>query len=197
MAAGRGAVMPVKPLHSRLLREALGLVAALPAAALPALAGPPQWLPVSARWCLPTASPTSPRTAAERCIGLEVADDPREQAWGLQLRPPLPPLRGMWFPYDPPTPARFWMHRTPEPLDMLFLRDGRVVAIEARTRPCPRLPCPSYGSGDAVDGVVELAAGEAERLGIGVGSAAIIEPLPPPAPGRSGPASGRLAPARD
>ena len=108
----------------------------------------------------------------------EVAATAEQQAIGLQLRPPLPPLRGMWFPYAMPTPARFWMHRTPAPLDMLFIRDGVVTAIEAHTRPCMRLPCPSYGPPQPVDGVLELAAGQAEALGIRVGSPVRIEALP-------------------
>ena len=134
--------------------------------------GPPMVLPVTARWCL------GPSGSAP-CLGLEVPQGDRQYGWGLQLRPRLPPLRGMWFRFDPPVPARFWMHRTPEPLDMLFVRDGRVVAIEAAT-PCPRLPCRSYGPEEPVDGVVEVAAGEAARLGLVVGSPAPIEALPPP-----------------
>jgi hypothetical protein len=72
----------------------------------------------------------------------------------------------MWFAFQPPNPARFWMHRTLAPLDMVFVRAGVVASIEAAAPPCPRLPCPSYGSGDLVDGVVEIGAGEAARLGI-------------------------------
>ena len=131
-------------------------------------AGPPQRLPITARWCL---SPS-------RCIDLEVPRGDRQFAWGLQLRPPLTPLRGMWFGYAVPTPVRFWMHRTPSPLDMLFVRDRRVIAIEARVAPCMRLPCRSYGPGVPVDGVLELAAGEAERLQIRVGTPVAITPLP-------------------
>jgi uncharacterized membrane protein (UPF0127 family) len=129
--------------------------------------GSPQLLPVTARWCL------EPR----HCIDLEVADTPRRQALGLQLRPPLPPLRGMWFPYEPPAVARFWMHRTPAALDMLFVRDGRVLAIEADVQPCLRLPCPSYGPDQPVEGVLEIGAGEAARLGITAGTPVRIEPL--------------------
>jgi uncharacterized membrane protein (UPF0127 family) len=128
---------------------------------------PPQWLPITAQWCL----------TAERCIALEVADTAEEQSKGLQLRPPLPALRGMWFPYSPPALARFWMHRTPEPLDMLFVQGGQVVAIEAHAQPCMHLPCRSYGPDQAVDGVLELAAGQAEALGITVGSPVRIEPV--------------------
>ncbi len=104
---------------------------------------------------------------------------------GLQMRPPLPPLRGMWFPYAPPAPARFWMHRTPEPLDMLFIRDGRVIALESSVPPCMHLPCPSYGPDTPVDGVLELGAGQAAALGITVGTSLRITPLadaPPAAP---------------
>jgi uncharacterized membrane protein (UPF0127 family) len=83
------------------------------------------------------------------------------------------------------------MHRTPEPLDMVFINDNRVIAIEANTTPCPRLPCRSYGPNAPGDGVVELAAGEAQRLGIEVGSPAVIRPLKP----QQG--AHRATPARD
>jgi uncharacterized membrane protein (UPF0127 family) len=128
---------------------------------------PPQYLPIEARWCL----------APERCIQLEVPRGDRQFSLGLQLRPPLKPLQGMWFDFATPSLARFWMHRTPASLDMLFIRDGRVVAIEANTRPCLHLPCPSYGPDRPVDSVVELGAGQAEALGIRVGSPAPIERL--------------------
>ena len=97
--------------------------------------GPPQFLPLTAQACLEDAAPA-------RCIQLEVPRGDRQYAMGLQMRPPLPPLRGMWFPYAPPAPARFWMHRTPEPLDMLFIRDGRVIALESSRPPlhAPALP---------------------------------------------------------
>ena len=94
----------------------------------------------------------------------------------------------MWFPYSPPSLARFWMHHTPEPLDMLFVLGGRVVAIEAHTKPCLHLPCRSYGPDQAVDGVLELAAGQAAALGIQVGSSVRIEAIKAAAPS---------APARD
>jgi uncharacterized membrane protein (UPF0127 family) len=155
------------PLSLPLLRTTRKL--AIPGAAL-LLCGftpPPQWLPLTAQWCL----------APDRCIALEVADTPEKQSKGLQLRPALPPLRGMWFPYSLPTPARFWMHRTPEPLDMLFVREGRVIAIEAHTTPCPQLPCRSYGPDQAVDGVLELAAGQALAQGIQVGTVVRIEAI--------------------
>jgi len=142
---------------------------------MPLSAPPPQVLPIEAQWCLeaPAAAPSPPP-----CIQLEVARSMQQQSRGLMGRPPLPPLRGMWFPYATPQPLKFWMHHTPSPLDMLFLRDGRVIAIEAGAKPCPNLPCRSYGPDEPADGVVELAAGEAARLGLKVGSPARITALP-------------------
>ena len=154
------------PVQARLLVAAgKGAPVARSLVARPALASPPQFLPVEARWCLPDG----------RCIGLEVPRGERQFSFGLQLRPALPPLRGMWFDFGSPTLARFWMHRTPEPLDMLFIRDQRVVAIEAKTKPCMHLPCRAYGPDQMVESVVELAAGQAEALGLKVGSEAAIE----------------------
>jgi len=156
---------------------------------MPTPSAPPQFLPIEAQWCLERPAA---QAAAPPCIQLEVARSFQQQSWGLMGRPPLAPLHGMWFPWPQPQVLKFWMHRTPAPLDMLFLRSGRVIAIEADAKPCLHLPCRSYGPDEPADGVVELAAGEAARLGLTVGAAARITPLPPPAP----PAARRAAPAR-
>ena len=136
--------------------------------------GPPQVLPIEARWCLT-------ETAPARCIDLEVPKTPRQYSMGLQLRPALPPLRGMWFVFSPPSVASFWMHRTLAPLDLIFLADNRILAIEANAPPCPHLPGPSYGPDVPVEGVVELGAGEAQRLGLKPGRPVRIHWLRQPA----------------
>lgn len=133
---------------------------------------PPQVLPLTARWCLESGDPP------ERCVLLEVPRGKRQFAMGLQMRPPLPPLRGMWFSFDPPAAVKFWMHRTPSPLDMIFVREGRVVAVEADVPPCMDLPCPRYGPDKPIEGVVELGAGQAAALGIRVGTPVRIEEIP-------------------
>ena len=148
--------------------------AAAPAIA-PAAAGlPPQQLPITARACLEATPAGRPV-----CIALEVPRSDRQYAMGLQRRGPLPPLHGMWFGYEPPAVARFWMHQTPEPLDMLFLRAGQVIQVVAPAAPCMRLPCRSSGPDVAVDGVLEIGAGQAAALGIGIGTALRLESLSP------------------
>ena len=135
---------------------------------------PPQTLPIEARWCL------APTKAVR--IDLEVADTPGKQQLGLMQRPALPPLRGMWFPSSPPRPMRFWMLNTLAPLDLVFVRSGQVLDISAAVPVCRSLPCPSYwadadgnGRADFADGVIEIGAGEAARLGIKIGDPVAIE----------------------
>ncbi|MCX5948679.1 MAG: DUF192 domain-containing protein [Cyanobacteria bacterium] len=160
--------------------------AATPAATNPPAAAdgpPPQQLPITARACL-----EAPQAVRPVCIALEVPRSDRQYAMGLQRRGPLPQLQGMWFGYQPPAVARFWMHQTPEPLDMLFVRAGKVIQVVAPSAPCMRLPCRSYGPDVVVDGVLEIGAGQAAALGIGVGTALRIESLKPagsPGPGPS------------
>jgi uncharacterized membrane protein (UPF0127 family) len=160
-------------LAARLAAGALALALPMGSPARASPAGPPQFLPIEAEWCLELG-----------CIQLEVPRGEQQFAWGMQLRPALGQLRGMWFHVEPAQALNFWMHRTLTPLDMVFIRDGRVIAIEANVQPCPRLPCPSYGPGQPANGVVELDAGEAARLGIEVGSRATIEAKPINPPGR-------------
>ena len=124
--------------------------------------------------------------AQQRCIDLEVARSPEQQRLGLMQRPALPPLRGMWFPFATLQPLRFWMFYTLAPLDMIFVRDGRVLDVVPAVPTCSSLPCPSYAAdadgnerADFVDAVIEIGAGEAQRLGIGIGDPVRITPLKP------------------
>ena len=184
-----------------LVRDSIVAALVIPALLVPGLAArggqpgaPPQHLPIEARWC-PAGGPPSgsgpqgPRRATATagpgarpspkagCVALEVPRTWHQYTLGLQLRPPLPAGRGMWFAYRPAQVARFWMHRTPQPLDMVFVRNGRVIAIETAAAPCMRLPCPSYGPNEPVDGVLELAAGKASRYDLRVGSPLRVELL--------------------
>lgn len=143
----------------------LRLVAAAAFALQPCLglANPPpaQYLPVAARWCL-----------AQGCIELEVPKSQEQYQRGLMQRPALGAWQGMWFRFNPAQPVSFWMHQCLAPLDLVFVREGRVVDIKADLPPCPRLPCPTYRPAEPVDGVVELKAGRAAELGLTVGSPA-------------------------
>lgn len=124
-----------------------------------------QALPISAK-----------ATIAGKTIALEVAKTPQQQATGLMYRTSLADDRGMLFAFNPPQSVSFWMKNVAINLDMIFLRDGEVQAIEANVPPCTTLPCPTYGpDGTLVDQVIELRGGRAAELGLKAGDQIAIE----------------------
>jgi hypothetical protein len=99
-----------------------------------------------------------------RTIDIEVAATPEQQALGLMYRTSLADTKGMLFPYSEPRELTMWMRNTYIPLDMVFIRaDGTVHRIEVRAEPLSERV---ISSGGPVTGVLELAGGAAERLGL-------------------------------
>ena len=118
-----------------------------------------QYLPLEAQLCLPIGD----------CLLLEVADTPEEKSIGLMGRTVLSKGTGMWFQFSPAKIVKFWMHNMNIPVDMIFISDGFITAIETNLPTCLLSKCPKYGPSKLVDGVIELTAGEVERLDIKVG----------------------------
>jgi uncharacterized membrane protein (UPF0127 family) len=119
---------------------------------------------------------TATATLAGREIQLEVANTSSQQEKGLMFRPPLADDRGMLFPFTPARPVAFWMKNTPSPLDMIFLRDGKVNAIARNVPACKSDPCPSYPpDGIIADNVIEVRAGLTQELGLQEGDQITIK----------------------
>lgn len=103
----------------------------------------------------------------EHKISIEIAETNEEKALGLMFRTSLADDAGMLFPYAPPQETGMWMRNTYIPLDMVFIReDGTVHRIEARTEPLSETVISSRGP---ITAVLEIAAGNAERLGLKAG----------------------------
>lgn len=113
-------------------------------------------------------TPAGPAT-----VTVEIADDEAERAKGLMFRRDMPQGRGMLFIYDQPRPASFWMRNTFIPLDIVFLdATGTVRRIYRGARPLDETPIPGAAVGDPRPDrlmILEVAAGEADRLGLAVG----------------------------
>lgn len=104
-----------------------------------------------------------------REIRAEVLIRPAEMARGMMYRDPLPQGRGLLFIHDKPAPYRYWMSNVTAPLDIIFMDSNRqIVEISAATPPCTSKPeaCPVYGGHAYEQFVLELRAGEAQRLGL-------------------------------
>jgi len=97
-------------------------------------------------------------------FAVEVARTPQQKALGLMFRRALPENAGMLFLYDRPQPAAMWMKNTHIPLDMVFIAaGGRVHRIERQTEPFSTVAIPSGGE---VVAVLELNAGQADKIGL-------------------------------
>lgn len=100
-------------------------------------------------------------------LEVELADTPQEQARGLMFVKHMPPRTGMIFPMQPPRQAQFWMRNTLIPLDMIFILPGGTIGqiVTRRDTSSDRVT----RSIDKVSAVLELNAGEAAALNIGIG----------------------------
>lgn len=110
-------------------------------------------------------------------FALEVAKTSRQQEIGLMFRQHLAENRGMLFPVSPPQSIDLWMKQTRIPLDVLYIRNGKIVKIDQNLPPCVTDRCEVYTSGVDVDSVIEIAGGTAEKLHLKVGNTASIQPI--------------------
>jgi len=101
-------------------------------------------------------------------VTVELARTPEQQVRGLSGRPGLKAGHGMLFVYDRPQAVGIWMKDMRFPLDIIWIRAGRIVAIEKNAPPlAPDGPNRVYTA--IADLVLEVAAGLADRQKIRVG----------------------------
>jgi uncharacterized membrane protein (UPF0127 family) len=125
-------------------------------------------------------------------IFAEVADTTEKRARGLMFLDSLPRDRGMLFTFADAQPWTFWMKNTRISLDIIWMdRDKRIVHVERNVPGCSRQDdgCPQYQPNEDALYVLEVAAGEAEALGLRRGARLQFDlsrsALPEPSPGPS------------
>jgi len=93
-----------------------------------------------------------------------LANNPSRQQQGLMFVRALPDMRGMLFVHESPKQLSMWMKNTYIPLDMVFIDEhGRIQQIVERTTPHS---LDTIRSTDPALAVLEIAGGEARRLGL-------------------------------
>ena len=102
----------------------------------------------------------------------QVADDVDERAKGLMYVKAMPQDHGMLFVWPDARERSFWMKNTYIPLDLLFIREGRIVSFAENAKPHDESGLPS---GKPADMVLEVNAGWVKTHGVGVGDAVIVK----------------------
>lgn len=113
-------------------------------------------------------------TVGEKVLSIAIAQTHEEKVQGLSGCGELPENSGMLFPYEPAQPVSFWMKDMLIPIDILWIRSGKVVGVTANIPvPAPNTPVsdlPQYQSPGPIDSVLEIKSGGAKEYGIEVGS---------------------------
>jgi uncharacterized protein len=148
------------------IRSAIAVVAAL---LLLAGCGSDDKSPRAADQPPPPAPGRVEVSIGDAAVDAEVADDNAELARGLGGRDRLARNAGMYFVLTNDRP-RFWMKGMRFPLDMIWIKDGRVVDVTAdvpdEPRGTPDSQLPSYSPTRAANRVLEVNAGWAQRHGV-------------------------------
>ncbi|MDD3285515.1 MAG: DUF192 domain-containing protein [Patescibacteria group bacterium] len=108
--------------------------------------------------------------AGDCLFTVEAALEPAQQYRGLSDRPSLDADKGMLFLFSPAADETFVMRKMNFPLDIIFIRDYRVVNLYHDAVPEGKNPETSYHSGVPVDAVLEVKAGRSRDCRLGVGS---------------------------
>ncbi|HVF69876.1 MAG TPA: DUF192 domain-containing protein [Xanthomonadales bacterium] len=100
-----------------------------------------------------------------RTFNVEVVNTPDKQQLGLSGRNSLPKNQGMLFVFDKTDYHTFWMKNMKFPIDIIFIKDGKIVSIAKNAQP-PKPGegnLPLYKSGGAINKVLEINAGLSDK----------------------------------
>lgn len=104
------------------------------------------------------------------CFLAELAQTAQERSRGLMFRKDLAENQAMLFIFETEDIYPFWMKNTLIPLDIIWLaQDQKVVFISKNSQPCFQEICPSITPDGKAFYVLELKAGKAEEMGLGIG----------------------------
>lgn len=117
---------------------------------------------------------TIPVQLGDRALTVEIVNTPESLAQGLSGRSEIG-VDGMLFVFDQPHVTGFWMKDMLFNLDLIWIKDGRVVEITRdAVKPGPgqtsTSTLPVYSPAQPIDLVLEVPAGAVDAWGIVPGS---------------------------
>lgn len=115
----------------------------------------------------------------QQIIYLEVPQTVEQQTTGLMYRTIIPRSRGILFEFTPPQIAEISMQNILVPLDIIFLKNEKILLIKVAVPPCNTSKCPTYSADTFVDMVIELGGLRTLELNLKVGDRLPIQFLTP------------------
>ncbi len=106
-------------------------------------------------------------------LKIEVADEEAEREKGMMFRTRMAEGEAMWFVWPTAEVRTFWMKNTLIPLDMIFIRDARVVGVISWAKPQDLSP---LSVPEPADGVIEVPGGWASKHGVVAGWQLLAKP---------------------
>lgn len=100
---------------------------------------------------------------------VETVSTPASLEQGLSNRSDLPAKSGMLFVFNELTERTFWMKNMKFPLDLVFIKDDKILKIDIGAQPEGDNPQKYYYSNGAVNRVLEINAGEARTYNLKTG----------------------------
>lgn len=106
-------------------------------------------------------------------INIEVAKTNEERSKGLSNRTSLGEKNGMIFVFEKGEKPSFWMKDTKIPLDILWIKDNKVILINKDVQPEPNkmdYELKKYPAPSGIDYVLEVNSGFSDKYNIKAGS---------------------------
>jgi len=114
-------------------------------------------------------------TIGTKKIALEIADTAVKQNRGLGYRDSLAWNTGMYFPYSQPVIPSFWMKGMRFPIDIIWIRGGRIIDVHHDVPFEPGGNGPTVRPREAADAVLEVPAGYTHASGWRIGDRVVFE----------------------
>lgn len=119
-------------------------------------------------------------TIKNQTFSVDVVKTPKDKQVGLSSKTSIASNYAMYFPFDKPDYYAFWMKDMKFPIDIIFLRDGKIVSIthNAPIPPVDTENLPIYQPEEPANAVLEISAGLAQKYGFVKGDTVTFKNLP-------------------
>ena len=107
-------------------------------------------------------------------LEVEVAASPAAWVRGLSFREGLDKNKGMLFVYPDHQVRIFWMKDMKFPLDIIWVKDNRIIGIEKNVPIPTSEDIPTVSSPEPVNYVLEVNAGFSQRYGLKIGDKIVV-----------------------